>query len=459
MSCKRTPDITELLPVREYRCEHCSDQVFGNQSHYQLHLRRRHNLVPINSEVDITEYHCPVANCIYHVERANSRSFMNIRFLRQHYQKTHMVKDFKCNECNGTFLLARHLEKHLCCTVFPCHVCGLTYSSKASLATHMRRKNHLEHNEVPSTKVAIPSLESWRNHQNSTKNYARNKAEPVGDLDGPSEKQIALVHSPYGKEQKTASNSTIDATIKSEPVSHLDTPIRKQKPVAVVDDPIEEQIAPVDSPIQPSFYCLPDIEVPFVLQTATQTDDSIDMDDAVQQALNVALAERARQESELALSNFTVEEVERLLRDMETQTDDVDFNEIVMNNADELAPLLRDTQTQTLDNRLDQGTMTDLDLETDSVVYGAYQAAEPMFGPQTSAHMHTQTCDELFEELGLSHIQTQTHWPDEDDDGLYNTQHTQTCDEMLDELLENFQSTCTQTGGWIKWQETEGAAN
>jgi len=142
--------------------------------------------------------------------------------------------------------------------------------------------------------------------------------------------------------------------------------------------------------------------------------------------------------------------------DMETQTEEDDLNKI---RNEVLAPLLRDIETQTPDTRGDIATMTDdfpeeQEQVAQSVAVGSefhsYPENAPMFDLQTSAHMYTQTCDDLFEELGLSHIQTQTHWPD----GLYNTQHTQTCDEIMDELFpDNFQSTCTQTR-WLDWKDT-----
>lgn len=388
MSCKLTPNVTELLPVRQYRCEHCTDQVFGNQSHYQLHLRRRHKLNVVNKKDGESTYHCPVENCIYHAEHHGGRGFTSLRLLRQHYQKIHMVKEYKCNECNETFLLSHHLEKHQCCSSYDCPQCGLTYTSKASLQTHMRRKNHLDTSKKaevekvvpPPSKVALSSLNQWK------------------------------------KEQKRSPS--------------------------------------VEQAVQPLICSMPIVVIPYAqpqLDNAVQREMEIDT--------HVRTEEPASNENELPLPNFTAEEVERLLRDMETQTDDVDLDALDVNN-EMLAPLLRNIQTQTLDNRHHQGTMTELDQEDEQNEngttrdYGSYQEQEQIFGLQNSAHMHTQTCDELFEELGLSDIQTQTHCPD----GLYNTQHTQTCDEMLDELLENFQSTCTQTR-WLDWQEAERTSN
>ncbi|KAL7732432.1 hypothetical protein ACLKA6_004400 [Drosophila palustris] len=379
MSGKYTPNVAELLPERQYPCEHCND-VFGNQSHYQLHLRRRHKLNATSNQTDVSSYHCPVDNCVYHVDRQGGRGFANLRFLRQHYQKTHMAKEYTCSVCNERFLLERHLKKHRCCSAYPCPECGLTYTSKASLQTHMRRKNHLDSTVPPApTKVPLPSLRTYR----------------------------------------------------------------RKRPIN-------------GASMQPIYYCLPIIEIPYALQMPAQTENVV----ALQADINTHAKmdqEPVSHDNELPIPSFTDEEVERLLHDMETQTDDVDLDTLDMNN-EVLVPLLRDIQTQTLDDRQHQSTMTELDLKTEANAtndFVAYQEhPEPMFGLQTSSHMHTQTCDELFEELGLSHIQTQTHCPD----GLYNTQHTQTCDEMLDEFLENFQSTCTQTR-WLDWQETEDPSN
>ncbi|KAH8307410.1 hypothetical protein KR044_011495 [Drosophila immigrans] len=416
MSSRFTPDVAQLLPERQYRCELCSDQVFGNQSHYQLHLRRRHKLNTTNNQTDITSYHCPVEKCVYHADRPGSRGFANLRFLRQHYQKIHMPKEFKCRECNETFLLERHLEKHQCCSVYPCAICGLTYSSKASLQTHMRRKGHLDaanKDESPgskhcSSKVALPTLKAWKRSQHQA--------------DGATN---------YTKKSITTAEQT------------------------------EEIIQQDEPPLQSSFYYLPTIEIPYVLQLPVPA-PVVHLEAEAATNVDVHLSPPPGNDNELPIPSFTDEEVERLLRDMETQTDDVDLDTLDMHN-EVLAPLLRNIQTQTLDNRHHQGTMTELDLEPEEEPnnvdrangnYAAYPEQDQIFGLQTSAHMHTQTCDELFEELGLSHIQTQTHCSD----GLYNTQHTQTCDEMLDEFLENFQSTCTQTR-WLDWQETDGASN
>ncbi|KAH8304035.1 hypothetical protein KR018_008149, partial [Drosophila ironensis] len=385
---KVTPDIWELQPVREHRCQHCPNLVFGNQSHYQLHLRQRHKLLPeaSKSAAVSTVYHCPVGQCIYHADCKAPRSFSSLRLLRQHYQKSHLDKNHMCEACGERFLLQRHLEKHRC-VEHKCPVCELTYSSSAGLRTHMRRKNHLA--PLESNKVAIPSLAAWKR--------LNPPPCPVCELTYSSSAGLRTHMRRKNHLARLESNKvaipSLAAWKKLNP-----PPVMEPQPVLEQELEVEEQIV----------CYLPTLEVQYALIEAPKLDT-------------------------------------------ETQTEFEDLNDFT---NEVLAPLLRDIETQTPETRWDQGTMTEL-LTEDHLgsdqqpapppppAFAAYPENESMFGLQTSAHMYTQTCDELFEELGLSHIHTQTYWPD----NLHNNQHTQTCEEMLDELgfLDNFQSACTQT--------------
>ncbi|XP_041564197.1 uncharacterized protein LOC108145726 [Drosophila elegans] len=398
---KHTPEIRELLPVREHRCGKCPKLVFGNLSHYQLHLRQRHHEVPpsAKSAANIA-FHCPVERCIYHVVTKGARSFTSLRLLRQHYQKSHLDKNYKCQECGEKFLLQHHLEKHQC-SEHKCPICELTYSSKAGLRTHMRRKNHLVEQQ-DSDKVAIPSLSNWRKLNPPTK-----------------ESNVC---------------SSLELSVPEKNIEHM--PCNQE--VAIQSASLEEDLPPPEEHI---LCFLPIMDVPYALEQLPS--EKLDME--------------TQTEEDEVLNDIRNNVLEPLLRDIETQTPDTrgdigtmtdDFPEEQEQVAGDF-PTYPDIENQT---RGDMGTMTDDFPEEQPPGAGdfpTYPENEHMFGLQTSAHMYTQTCDELFEELGLSHIQTQTHWPD----GLYNTQHTQTCDEMLDELfLDNFQSTCTQTR-WLDWQD------
>ncbi|XP_017071111.1 uncharacterized protein LOC108107856 [Drosophila eugracilis] len=385
---KFTPEISELLPVREHRCKRCPKLVFGNIGHYILHLRQRHpeEQPPLQNGPN-TAFHCPAERCIYHVATKGSRSFTTLRLLRQHYQKSHMEKNYKCQDCAEKFLLQHHLEKHKC-SEHKCPVCELTYNSKAGLRTHMRRKNHLVENKCD--KVAITSLATWR------KMNPVPKPAPTEIIACPS-LEVATVMPPPERYMDNISSSLVIG-------NDLSTEVDNSQANISADLPAPEG----------HILCyLPILDLPYALELTSQK------------------------------------------LDMETQTEKDNFNEI---RNEVLAPLLRDIETQTADTRGDIGTMTDdFPGEQEQIKqevpvgsdYHTYPENEPIFDLQTSAHMYTQTCDDLFEELGLSHIQTQTNWPD----GLYNTQYTQTCDEIMDELFpDNIQSTYTQTM-WLDWKD------
>ncbi|XP_070071023.1 uncharacterized protein Asciz [Drosophila takahashii] len=462
MHCEKyTPEIRELLPVREHRCPRCPNLVFGNLSHYQLHLRQRHQeVLPTLHSGGNTAFHCPAEKCIYHVATKGARSFTSLRLLRQHYQKSHLDKKYKCQECGEKFLLQHHLEKHKC-EEHRCPVCELTYNSKASLRTHMRRKNHLVEQAQESEKVAIPTLANWR------------KLNPVPANPAPVE-EVATILTP--QEDYISSNLAVVTEFSAEPAnisSTLDS-INELPPeehilcfLPIMDVPYELSSQKLDMETQTEEDDLNEIRnevlAPLLRDIETQTPDTRGdigtmTDDFPDE----------QEQSVAGINDFhTYPDIETQSPDnrgdIGTMTDDFpeEQEEMVQPVAVEshfhTYPAI---ETQTSDTRGDMGTMTDdfPDEEqqmTQPVPVGShfptYSENEPMFDLQTSAHMYTQTCDDLFEELGLSHIQTQTHWPD---GGLYNTQHTQTCDEIMDELFpDNFQSTCTQTM-FLDWQDT-----
>ncbi|XP_026847533.1 uncharacterized protein LOC6600610 [Drosophila persimilis] len=464
---KYTPNISELLPEREYRCEKCGDQVFSNHSHYQLHLRQRHKVVI--SKQNFSVFHCPVERCRYHasaIARVEGRSFSSLRLVRQHFQKIHLAKNHKCPHCSEKFLLQRDLDRHKC-LVHICNVCGLTYSSAAGLRTHMRRKNHLL--DKNDGKVAIPALRTWQKLQEIT--VTTNENLPT------------IPAMPLTPESST------EAAEPEQTYAWYLPPIDVQ---CVLQLPQDSQREKLDMETQTEFEDPNEILVPPLRNIETQTPDDNWEQGTIAEMTMVTATATVVQETQTPEDNWyqgTLAEMTTELNSelpvqahtaatsvghIETQTPDDNWDQETMTMVVQ--------ETQTPDDNWDPETMIEMTqvqeqtaatsvghIETQTPAenwdqvqqhtastsvddgFPSYPDNEPMFGAQTSANMYTQTCDDLFEELGLSHIQTQTHWPD---DGLYNTQHTQTCDEMLDELLENFTSTYTQTR-WLDWQDNE----
>ncbi|XP_022218212.2 uncharacterized protein LOC111071269 [Drosophila obscura] len=440
---KYTPNISELLPEREYRCEQCGDQVFSNYSHYQLHLRQRHKVVI--SKPNISVFYCPVERCRYHasaIGRVEGRSFSSLRLVRQHFQKIHLAKNYKCLICGDKFLLQRDLDRHKCLE-HKCPVCQLTYSSAAGLRTHMRRKNHLL--DKNDGKVAIPALGTWKKLQ---------------EISATNENPPTLPTMPPTPESCT------DAAEAEQTFVWYVPPMDVQ---CVLQLPEDSQPERLDMETQTEFEDPNEILVPPLRNIETQTpEDNWDQGTITDLTMAAATVVQETQTPEDNWYQGTMAEMTTELPvqvqtaatsvgHIETQTPDDNWDEETLTEMTEVqdqtaATTVGHIETQTPDdNWEDQVPVPTAPISVGDGFTSYPPDSEPMFGAQTSANMYTQTCDDLFEELGLSHIQTQTHWPD---DGLYNTQHTQTCDEMLDELLENFTSTYTQTR-WLDWQENE----
>ncbi|XP_064544942.1 zinc finger and BTB domain-containing protein 41 [Drosophila montana] len=133
ISKKRTdciPDVFELLPIREYRCEFECGKVFKNRSPYELHLRKKHG-VDIKENIYIS-FRCPVENCDYLGRRLN--------LVRRHYQSHHMEKKYNCAACNRKFLTESQFLKHRCeVQIYSCQRCSRTFNLLSMRNRHVKQ--------------------------------------------------------------------------------------------------------------------------------------------------------------------------------------------------------------------------------------------------------------------------------------------------------------------------------
>lgn len=115
-------------------------KVFKGESNLMLHLAKSHGKTELLQSSGIKQYHCPEAQCIYHEEKY----MKNMKFLRQHYLKVHMKREYNCSHCQNNFSSQKSLENHFvyCGVKFSCCQCEASYSSYETLQTHGRRKNH-----------------------------------------------------------------------------------------------------------------------------------------------------------------------------------------------------------------------------------------------------------------------------------------------------------------------------
>lgn len=147
---KICPSTEELESASEYYCseEAClkSGIKFKNQANLEMHLTRHHKFPPTqtpDNTIITREFHCPIANCTYNLDTGKGHSFSSRKYLKQHFQKVHAAKEFKCNECQKMFSTVVLRENHeRTCGHYECPHCHYTYTSKESLSSHVRRKHN-----------------------------------------------------------------------------------------------------------------------------------------------------------------------------------------------------------------------------------------------------------------------------------------------------------------------------
>lgn len=162
-----TPSKDDLQPYKEYQCTvDACNTVLYNRSHYEMHMLKKHRL-PIPKITRAFKYHCPQEDCHYHPSNQQDKYFMNLKYLKQHYQKVHLAKAHVCEECKKSFItpskLTLHREKS-CGRTFSCHVCHWKYDSYESLRVHMKRKKH-----TPSLSCDLNSTKATNNNQTPAK--------------------------------------------------------------------------------------------------------------------------------------------------------------------------------------------------------------------------------------------------------------------------------------------------
>lgn len=139
------PDIFELLPIREYRCEFDCGKVFKNRSPYELHLQKKHG-VDIQENVS-QSFRCPVGDCDYVGAR--------LGLLRRHYQSHHMEKKYECSACNRKFLLESRFLKHRCeVQIYNCHNCLKFFHLLSMRNRHVKRCVKRSFTPIPSHPIS-----------------------------------------------------------------------------------------------------------------------------------------------------------------------------------------------------------------------------------------------------------------------------------------------------------------
>ncbi|XP_054733198.1 uncharacterized protein LOC129241072 [Anastrepha obliqua] len=172
-----TPTEQELLPTRKILCPHpdCGS-TFTNVGNLDMHMKRHHGKQPVK-RFDLKgkecAFHCPQLECTYHEMHTSKMHFKTLKYLRQHYQKSHIAKTNICDQCGKAFITGNQLKLHvekMCGINYACKECGWEYSTMEALLTHGKRKGH-KVRDVRTTEIKKISQRKRSINETQTKYY------------------------------------------------------------------------------------------------------------------------------------------------------------------------------------------------------------------------------------------------------------------------------------------------
>lgn len=133
------PTIEDCQIKNKISCSDCS-QAFTSESNLNLHIAKTHGRSDLQRVTTEKWYFCPIDQCPWN----EMMHFKRLKNLRQHFVKSHMVKQLKCPSCPKRFAVETELVRHskYCSVWFSCLNCNASYGCYETLKTHCRRKDH-----------------------------------------------------------------------------------------------------------------------------------------------------------------------------------------------------------------------------------------------------------------------------------------------------------------------------
>lgn len=387
---KIVPSAESLAGKQEMRCsvEECTS-TFRNVSNLNMHLTKHHkfNVVKPSDPNAIVQYFCPEEKCRYNVnEHPRATHFKTLKYLRQHYLKMHADRTFGCQKCSKAFASSALLGVHvrMCGQKFECIECGWSYDTRECLLTHCRRKGHAAP-EQPKKRKTEAFLSSKQSPGMSVKKNSR---------------PVAIA--PKSSEMDPIWEESTALRIRA----NFNCLLKKRKSREKVTQETQTSAAPTSVKVSKATGASVKQKSVAVGTTSTEISYRYKNLDMTDEESNTNLSDQGQ--SYRNLNNLTYIE------------DDSSLNYFTVGNFNSGLCHIE--------------TQTELALSHKSPV-GARET-DPLL-----CHMQTQTNDDILSEFGLSDIQTQTYWPNDDYNDLCVSTETQTC---LQHLIDNI-STETQT--------------
>lgn len=148
-----TPSVEELTinvaSNETLSCVQCN-KVFSHKPALNMHMVKTHKHIHneasqalfSSNQIQKTKasYYCPVAGCIYN----DCKSFGCMKHVKQHYKIMHGEKKFQCSKCGQLFASKHSWKRHEdnCGVIYKCIDCSCVCGSKDALYRHCVMKNH-----------------------------------------------------------------------------------------------------------------------------------------------------------------------------------------------------------------------------------------------------------------------------------------------------------------------------
>lgn len=373
---------SDLLKEQILKCivSNC-DSIFQSTSNLKMHLEKTHKIFSTFGSFTAAQYYCPHNGCKYNISHNENKFFTSKKLLKQHYLKTHAAKNISCPKCNRKFSTEVLKMQHE-------RACGKLFNCLECDASYTSRECLLTHcrrkqHKVPAKNPLITKKVTFPVAGNQLRRIISYKPKIC------TEKDI--------KEFLNQSEATKNARRSS-----------SRKPPKVTkftqtDSADADHLAKVSKTTR---------------TTSTRCDIQKDHSKSMDKYKNLDLIDE-ESNTLISISSQTFKN----LNSLNFGEEDSGLNCFANTNSS-----LCHIETQTEWISFDSGNSMENGREMD-----------PML-----CHTHTQTSDNFLTELGLTDIETQTNWSNDDYSDLFVTAETQTCFPSL--IMDN-NSTQTQTIG------------
>ncbi|CAG9862093.1 unnamed protein product [Phyllotreta striolata] len=367
-----TPD--ECRVNNKVMCtEEGCNSVFRSESNLNLHVVKTHQRLNLSPDAFQKRYYCPEPSCAYN----KKKFFKELKILRNHYMLQHMTKELKCDTCDKMFCsktLSRHSD--YCGVEFACPVCKAAYPMYETLQSHARRKKH-----------TIPNKIDFK--------LNRNKTAPIIEVskNKPILPKTSLSTTTFSQESQTYNNNELK--YKSKMTQVRQSQLKQSNKYTQIGSISGDNYLTVETQTIGDYYT-----------TKKPSNTSLKTSGTATEAVE---AKTSSCNTSFTAEDFLMNETET--NNTSTQTGDYPSTNSYSSSTNTHNSIYTDTSDlldETLNLNIGGFECDNCHMETQT----DFIFDDMLFECDFMSSMHTQTSDQILDDLVFSHIQTQTAFND-----------------------------------------------